>query len=125
MKGQIYFDSMNEKVAEIVEKAAGQKGFHPLLSPGVYAQRPGSIIERQHLRAAQSIMESCAVDPMNSEVLHEAARILPGWVFTALVLVCACRLRFERLEEIQGWPARSAKVVVAIGLDELIRRGVV
>lgn len=123
MKGKLHFERITPEVARIIEAGARKDRPHPLLSPSSSASR-NDLFTESDLRVARAIFEECAVGPLDSEVLRQARAILPSWVFTAVVLVCGCRVGLENLEKTQGWPARSAKLVVAIGLEELARRGV-
>lgn len=77
-----------------------------------------------HIEAATAFSEMCGLAPLDPAPLDCIADLLHPWTFTALVLVCGCRFGIEKTEEIMGWPARSGKLVLALGLDDLIRAAV-
>ena len=102
----------------MVNFAVKNKTRHPILEAA-----PGRWTYDQK-ETAQVVRECCFVEGLESETLAQISGFLPPWVFTAVVLTCGCNMGLEKMEEIQGWPARSAKLVVQIGLDEIKRRGV-
>lgn len=77
-----------------------------------------------HIEAANAVSEVCDLATLDPAPLNCIADHLHPWAFTALVLVCGCRFGLERTEEIMGWPARSAKQILAMSLDDLIRAAV-
>jgi len=132
MAQRLLFDRVTPALAKMMAEAAFDRSReHPILG-GVHAVgmksqrlRSSHLYTESVISAARRFSDSCAVDPENSDVLRRAAEILPAWVFTALVLTCGCKVGMERVEKAQGWPLRSCKLIVALGLDELARRGVV
>ena len=74
---------------------------------------------------AEAFADACAVNPTESPIFLEALAILPAGLFSALVLACGARMRFEEIEKFLDWPARSAKLALHMALAEIQRRGVI
>ena len=84
-----------------------------------------ALITTEMVGAAENFHSAIILGSSSAFNPNDFADNLPEWVFTALLMACGMRLGFEEIERIQGWPARSAKLVVSIGLSEIIKRGVV
>lgn len=117
---------VSPELVQLIENAVAVKKPHPILdSTGMGHQRIIEFIGADGLRTASRFSAACAVNPKHSPALHHAANVLPAGLFTVLVLVCAARIGFGEVERTMGWPSRSAKLVLAMALDEAVRRRVV
>jgi DNA-directed RNA polymerase specialized sigma24 family protein len=77
------------------------------------------------VETAEAFADACAVNPTESPIFLEALAILPAGLFSALVLACGARMKFEEIEKFLDWPARSAKLALHMALTEIRRRGVI
>lgn len=90
---------------------------------GVFS--PKKYFTEQEVNAAKTISDLCCIDPARSLALKEAGQALPPEIFTILILSIGARVGFQELEQLLNLPARSAKVLARIGLQDLIRRGII
>lgn len=114
----IEFDKLTPEAAALAKFAWDKRTRHPILESA-----PGRWNKDQE-DVARMVRELCYLEGESSETLAQIAGFLPPWVFTAVVLSCACCMGLEKIEQTNGWPARSARLIIQIGLDEIKRRGV-
>jgi Domain of unknown function (DUF6456) len=112
------FDQITPAVVELLTHPKAKTRPHPILE-GTSA----AWFLPPHRAAAATFTEWCAVAADDPTSLGRAAEVLHPWTFTGLALVCGCRFGVERTEKIMAWPARSGKIMLALGLDQLIRAG--
>ncbi len=126
MTWKVFAAGLTPEMLRLMEIAAEERRPHPIFHTA-RGQKSSlkEYIGKDGLRAAQEFTDACALDPGQSEVLKHAVEILPAGFFTVLVSICGMRLGLEVTEKSLGWPARSAKLVLAMALRELIHREVV
>ena len=117
------FDHMTPQAVTLCSRVSNRPMTANEQNQGVFS--PKKYFTEQEVNAAKTISDLCCIDPARALALKEAGQALPPEIFTILILSIGARVGFQELEQLLNLPARSAKVLARIGLQDLIRRGII
>lgn len=112
----LLFNEITPEIAALADHAFQTRAKHPILTA-----RPSAYTTKQRETAALVTEWIVLEDQVKLAALSSE---FGPMVYTVLVLTCGCLWGIEKIEGLVGIPARSGKLVVQIGLDEIKRKGI-